>query len=124
MIILATILSGLSLLMSVLLVIQTKNPIGWITLFPKAIAGALSPVWAILGVVGVIIGGISGAYWAIPMGILGAGTMIWYAWRCTRDHKGLKDAFGPGWSDQIPPEAARYMVKRRWSPSLKCLPTP
>jgi len=119
MIILATILSSLSLLMSILLLIQAKNPIGWITMFPKGIAGALSPVWAITGVVGAIIGGISGAYWAIPMGILGAGMMIWYAWRCTRDHKGLEDAFGAGWSDQIPPESARHMVKRRWSPYLK-----
>ena len=124
MIILATIFSGLSLLVSILLLIQTKTPIGWITMLPKAIAGAFSPVWVITGVVGAIIGGISGAYWAIPMGILGAGMMIWYAWRCTRDHKGLEDAFGAGWSDQIPPEGARHMVKRRWSPYLKMKASP
>jgi len=124
MIILATILSCLSLLMSILLLIQTKNPIGWITMFPKIIAGAFSPVWAITGVVGAIIGGISGAYWAIPMGILGTGMMIWYVWQCTRNHKGLEDAFGASWLDQIPSEGARHMVKERWSPYLKMKPSP
>jgi acetyl esterase/lipase len=41
--------------------------------------------------------------------------MIWYVWRCTRDHKGFEKAFGPGWSDQILPEQARQMVQKRWS---------
>jgi acetyl esterase/lipase len=53
------------------------------------------------------------------MGILGAGMMIWYVWRCTRDHKGFEDAFGSGWEDQIPPQQAKHMVKRRWSPYLR-----
>jgi hypothetical protein len=43
MIALAYILSGVSLLASVLLLIQTKHPPGWIALIPKLIAGALSP---------------------------------------------------------------------------------
>jgi acetyl esterase/lipase len=60
------------------------------------------------------------------IGILGSGMMIWYAWRCTRDHKGLEDAFGPGWLDQIPPEQAKQMVKRRWSfySKMKAFPEP
>jgi acetyl esterase/lipase len=124
MIILATILSGVSLLMSVLLLIKTKNPIGWITMIPKAIAGALSPYCAIIGAAGAIIGAISGAYWAIPMGIFGAGMMIWYAWQCTRGHNGFEDAFGDNWKDQIPPEQARQMVKRRWSPYLNMKASP
>ena len=119
MIILASLLSVLPVLMSILLLIQTKNPVGWISMVPKAIAGSLSPVWALAGLVGGLIGGIYGAYWVIPIGMLGAGMMAWYAWRCTRDHSGFEQAFGAGWQDQITPEQARHIVKRRWLPFLQ-----
>ena len=64
MIILATILSGLSLLMSVLFLIHLRSPPGWIVLFAKLAAGALSPIWAIMGAVGAVIGWVYGAFWA------------------------------------------------------------
>ena len=121
---LATILSGLSLLMGVLVLIQAKNPVGWITIVPKMVAGALSPYWAIIGVVGAVIGWVYGALWAVPMGLLGAGMMIWYVWRCTRDHKGFEEAFGSAWKDRIPPQQAKHMVKRRWSPFLRMKASP
>jgi acetyl esterase/lipase len=125
MITLAYILSGLSLLMSVLFLIQSpKPPYGFMVLLPKLIASALSPYWAIMGAVGAVIGWIYQAFWAIPMGIVGAGMMIWYVWRCTRDHKGFENAFGADWSDQILPEQARHMVKRRWTWVLKMKASP
>ena len=117
MIILATILSGLSLLMSILFLIRLKEP--GLIMFAKLYAGALSPIWAITGAVGALIGWGYGALWALPMGIVGAGMMTWYVWRCTRDHKGFEKAFGSSWEDQIPPQQAKHMVKRRWSPYLK-----
>jgi len=101
MITLAYILSGLSLLMSVLFLIQPKSPLGWMVVFPKLTAEGLSPYWAIMGAVGAVIGWVYQALWAIPMGIVGAGMMIWYIWRCTRDHTGFENAFGAGWSDHI-----------------------
>ena len=114
MIIPAYIFSGLSLLMCVLFLIQPKVfIIKGMVLIPILTAGSLSPYWAIMGAIGAIFGGISGAYWAIPMGILGAGVMIWYVWRCTRDHKGFEEAFGPGWSYQIPSEQEKRMVQKR-----------
>jgi acetyl esterase/lipase len=85
----------------------------------KLIAGALSPYWAIIGATGAVIGWVYDALWAVPMGIVGAGLMIWYVWRCTRDHKGFEKAFGAGWEDQIPPELARHMVQKRWRWFLK-----
>jgi acetyl esterase/lipase len=124
MVILAYILSGLSLLMSVLLLVRSKMPVGWFVLVPKLAAGALSPIWAIMGAVGAVIGWTGQAPWAIPMGVLGAGIMIWYIWRCTRDHKGFERAFGAGWSDQIPPEQAKLMVQRRWSGFLPMKASP
>lgn len=113
MIILATIFSGLSLLMSILFPIRPKafiiKGMVWV---PILTAGSLSPYWAIMGAIGAIFGGISGAYWAIPMGIIGAGVMIWYVWRCTRDHKGFEDAFGVDWSDKISPEQANHIDRK------------
>jgi acetyl esterase/lipase len=50
--------------------------------------------------------------------------MIGYIWGCTRDHKGFEDAFGSGWKDQIPPQQAKRMVKRRWSCLLKMNASP
>jgi len=119
-IILATVLSGLSLLMSLLLLIRLKvNKPGLILWFLKISAGVLSPYWAIIGAVGAVIGWVYGAIWAIPMGIAGAGMMILYVWQCTRDHKGFEKAFGAGWSDQIPPEQTKRMLQKRWSWFLK-----
>jgi acetyl esterase/lipase len=111
--------------MSFLLLIgQPKFPLSFWLLLPKLPAGALSPYWAIIGAAGGIIGGISGVYWTIPMGILGAGVMIWYVWQFTRDHTGFEDAFGVGWKDQISPQQARNMVKRRWSFYFKMKASP
>ena len=125
MLILATILSGLSLLMSLLLLIgQPKFPLSFWLLLPKLPAGALSPYWAIMGAAGAILGWVNQAFWTILMGIIGAGMMFWYIWRCTRNHKSFEEAFGSGWKDQIPPQQAKRMVKRRWSWFLKMKASP
>ena len=124
MMILATILSGLSLLMSVLFLIRLKTLLRLMVWFPKLIAGALSPYWAIMGAVGAVIGWVYRGFWAIPMGIVGAGMMIWYVWQCTRDHEGFENAFGVGWSDQILPQQAKYMVQKRWTWFLKMKASP
>jgi len=58
------------------------------------------------------------------MGILGAGVMIWYVWRCTRDHNGFEEAFRTGWKDRISPQQAKRMVKKRWSFYLKMKASP
>ena len=103
MITLACIFSGLSLLISILFLIRLKFPQGFFVLPVKLLTGALSPYWAIMGAVGALMGLAYQVLWAIPMGIVGAGVMIWYVWRVTRNHNGFEDAFGPGWEDQIPP---------------------
>jgi acetyl esterase/lipase len=118
MIILAYILSSLSFLMSTLFLVR-PNAQRLFLLFLPLIAEALSPIWTIIGLAGALLGWVFGAPWAILMGILGAIPMIYYVWGSTRDHKGFDNAFGPGWKDQITPEQARKMVKRRWSFYLK-----
>lgn len=125
MMILAYILSGLTLLMSSLFFIKLPMPPpGFLLLLPKLAAGALSPFWAIIGVIGAVIGWIYQAPWAVLMGVLGAGIMVWYIWRSTRDHTGFEDAFGAGWSDRIRPEQASHMVQKRWTGYLKTKASP
>ena len=123
MITLAYIFSGLSLLMFVLFLVRTKPQLLFI-LFLPLVASALSPIWAIIGAVGAVLGWAYEAYWAVPMGIVGASWMTWYVWRCTRDHNGFEKAFGAGWKDQIPLEQTRHMVKRRWSFFLRMKASP
>lgn len=122
---LAYILSGLSLLMSVLFLVRSpRPPFGFIVMLLKLAGGALSPYWAIMGIVGAVIGGIVHALRAIPMGIVGAGAMIWYVWRCSRDHEGLEDAFGAGWQDRVLPQQAKHMAPKRWTWFLKMNASP
>jgi acetyl esterase/lipase len=87
-------------------------------------AGALSPIWAVIGAVGAVLGWLYQAFWAIPLGILGAGMMIWYVWRCTRDHDGFDNAFGAGWEDRIPSQQAKHMAKKRWTWTLRMKASP
>jgi acetyl esterase/lipase len=124
MIILAYIFSGLALLMSIMLLINLRSPFGWFIIFPKLIAEGLPLVWIVLGVVGAAIGWFVQALWAIPMGIIGAGIMIWYIRRTTRDHDGFENAFGGDWSDQIQSEQTRHMVQKRWTWFLKMKSSP
>ncbi len=125
MIVLATILSGMSMLMSALFLIKPKVTVGFLVWFPL-IAGALSPIWGIMGAAGAVLGWVYQAPLSVLMGIFGAGTMVWYVWGCTRDHKGFENAFGTGWKYAIPPQRAKNMVKRRWSfyLNMKASPEP
>jgi len=103
--------------MSILLFIRLKTLN--FTLFAKLAAAALSWVWALFGAVGAMLGWFYQAYIAIPIGVIGAGVMLWYGWVNTRRHDGFEKAFGPGWSKQITPQQARHMVKRRWQLFVK-----
>jgi acetyl esterase/lipase len=123
MIILAYTLSGISLLMSVMFFIKPRVSL-LMMLFLPLTAGAFSPFWAIMGAVGAVIGWAYQALWAVPMGIVGAGTMILFVWRCTRDHSGFEIAFGPDWSAQISPQQAKNMVQKRWTWLLKMKASP
>ena len=122
MIILATILSGMSLLMGLLFPIKFK--VINIVFMARLLIVALAPIWAIIGLVGAVLGWVYGAPWAVAIGIIGAGMEIWYLWQCTRGHQGLEKAFGADWRGKIPAEQARNMVRRRWSFFLRMKASP
>jgi acetyl esterase/lipase len=119
--ILATILSSLALLLSALFLVRPSAQKLFL-LFLPLIAEALSPILAVIGLAGALLGLLSGAPWAVLMGLLAAIPMIAYAWATTRDHTGFDQAFGPGWEDQITPQQASKMLKQRWSSYLNGKP--
>jgi len=122
--VLAIVLSGMSLLMSILLLVRLTFPWGFYVLAFKLAAGALSPFWVLAGVAGAVMGWMARAPWTIPMGMVGAGMMTWYVWRCARGHTGFEDAFGAGWDDRIPPGQTEHMTQRRWTPYLRMKASP
>jgi len=124
MITLAYVLSGLSLFMSVLFLVNPKVSRGFLLVWLPLTAGALSPYWAIMGLAGAALGWIYQALWTVPMGFVGAAIMIWYALECTRNHKGFEQAFGDHWKDQIQPQQSRNMVQKRWTWFLKMKAVP
>jgi len=77
-----------------------------------------------MGTIGAVLGWVYQVLWAVPMGIISAVWMVWYIWRCARDHKGFENAFGADWADQIRPEQAGKMVQKRWSWFLKMKASP
>lgn len=123
MIILAYVLSGFSLLMCLLFLVTPRVQLGFLAWFPL-ITGALSPLWAVLGVIGAVIGWFYQAIWAIPIGLIGAGIMIFYIWRCTQEHQGFEKAFSHDWSTLIHPEQAKRMLQKRWRLFLKLKTSP
>jgi acetyl esterase/lipase len=122
MVILAYILSGLSLLMSILLLVKLK--VLNLALFAKLFAGALSPIWACAGMAGAILSWIHHDLYSIPIGVIGSAMMVAYILRITRDHDGFDNAFGEGWSDPIPTDQIKRMVRKRWSVYLKLKANP
>jgi acetyl esterase/lipase len=120
----AYVLSGFSLLMSILLCIRQKVSIGFLVLFPKLFASALAAYWAILGAAGAVLGLIYQAPLAVVIGAVSAAWMTLYVWRIARGHNGFEEAFGPHWAEQIPPEQTRQMAEKRWSMFLKMNTSP
>ena len=120
--ILASILSGLSLLMCILLFIKIKR-IG-LPLFIKLAASTLSPFWFVLGITGAVLGTAYKAYWSIPTGMVGAGIMLWYIARNTQGHDGFEKAFGSSWEKKITSQQIQRMLKRRWQLYIKMKASP
>jgi len=111
----AYLLACTAFLMILFFLLRPKVPKGMMLLFPKLIAMALSPYWAVVGVVGAVIGWLFNAVWAVPMGGIAAVVMIIYVLRNTRHHDGFEKAFGENWMNEISPEQLNLMVQKRWS---------
>jgi acetyl esterase/lipase len=107
-------LGFLSLLMAGLLFLRIKAPLGFMIWFPKLAAGALSPLWCILGICAAVLGGLARVPLAAAAGGIGAAALTWYIWMVTRTGKGFEQAFGRDWPRRISPQQSAPMLQRRW----------
>jgi hypothetical protein len=100
--IIAYLLAFLALFMSGLLFLRLRSSLAIMAWFPALVAGALSPIWGLLGALGAILGWLGHAPLAIAAGCISALVMAWYVWKVTSPHQGFKTAFGADWQQRIP----------------------
>ena len=111
-------LAIIPLVMSIFLINRNKAPFGFIGLFPKLTAGALSPLWLLMALTGAVLGRLSQNFWTLAIGVLSALYLAWYIWKAISIHAGFESAFGPDWRKRITGQAASHLLKWHWMPFL------
>ena len=90
----AYVFGSVSLLMSMLLFLRIQAPKGFIIWFPKLAAGALSPLWAVFGSLGMLLSLLGRMPLAAIESVIGTACMVWYIWTVTRQRPVFEAAFG------------------------------
>lgn len=111
---LSALLAIFSALMSGLLFIKNRAPHGFALWFPKMFAGALSPISALAGAVGGILGMVSGAPLSALFGGWGAYAAWGYLKKTFAQRAGLERAFGRDWAGRISAERQSGLLQERW----------
>jgi acetyl esterase/lipase len=121
---LAALLSIFSVLAAGLLHLKNRAPRGFALWFPKLFAGALSPISGMAGVLGGLLGWISGAPLLTVLGGWGAYQAWGYLKKVVFSQGELERAFGVDWEKRIPEERAAHMLPWRWDWSFPVEPEP
>ncbi len=90
-------------------------PAGFALLFPKLLAGALTPVLGAISALGALAGLAGRDPLTFLSGGLGALLSTAYVRRVTAAHNGFVEAFGPDWQQAIPVHVQQSMLQRRWT---------
>jgi acetyl esterase/lipase len=90
----------------------------------KSTATAQTPALTLLGVVAAVLGARYRSRFAVLTGLLAATVGTYYITRVTAAHDGFDRAFGAGWDQRIPPDAAQRMLRRRLTMRLPRVPEP
>jgi acetyl esterase/lipase len=114
MVALVYILSFWTILMSVLVFWRLRAPMGFMPWIPKLAAGALSPLWLILGLMGFGLGLLKHVPLAAAAGAIGMFCIAWYLWKIIRAKIDFEGAFGTGWQKHITPQREKGLLKSRW----------
>jgi acetyl esterase/lipase len=115
MIIIAYLLSFLSLILIGSLFVNLKPPYSFLLAFSvQWAAAALSPFLAVMGLVGAGLGWLYHAPIAVAAGLLGAGISVTYIALVTAPQPGFDLAFGKDWKTRVAPPRRTGMLKRRW----------
>jgi acetyl esterase/lipase len=112
---LARVLGMFSLIGGVLnLARPTSGMLPTIFWIPKVFSGAFSPLSALVGGIGTLMGILSGDAQATTTGALGMALNAEYIHANTRPHDQFERAFGPDWRQRIPPQLRERLHPRRW----------
>jgi acetyl esterase/lipase len=114
----------ISLFMCGLLLLHIRAPLGFMALFPKLAAGALSPLWCLLGLTGAILGWMSRAPLAVGAGGLAALGMAAYILAVIHPRSNFEEAFGAGWRRTISSEQKKGSLKHPWAGVMLDPPKP
>ncbi|MBN1955985.1 MAG: alpha/beta hydrolase [Anaerolineae bacterium] len=106
---LSAILSGLTLLR------PSKDWPMWLML-PKPFAAAMTPLLAVAGGLGALLGLLHRDRRAVRAGLFGAVVSLTHVKRVTAPHDGFAAAFGPDWHAQIPAGLQARMLPKRFIP--------
>jgi len=116
---LLSILTYLTAINSALPFLRPNHRLVALVLWPfKLVAGALSPILALMSILGALRGlrlrdgKLTGA------GIIGALLAGRYIHLVTREHSAFASAFGPDWPYRIPANIKPLMLSRRWFPVM------
>jgi acetyl esterase/lipase len=115
MMIAAYLLSFLCLILNGSLFVHLKPPYNFFFWVFQIAAGALSPVLAVLGLLGAGLGWLYHAPIAVAAGLLGAGISSIYIALVTAPQPGFDLAFGKDWETRLPNSPESHMLKRRWN---------
>jgi acetyl esterase/lipase len=117
-------LGGLSALIGILLLAHIRGTPGLVLMPFKLLAGSLSPLAAIAGIIGAVLGILAVALPAVLLGAAGAIVAAVYVRRVTAPHEGFERAFGPAWRRQIAPARQARLPAERWAWRLPPAPAP
>jgi acetyl esterase/lipase len=115
MIIAANMLSFLCLTLNGSLFVRLKPPFNFYFVVPQIVAAVLSPLLAVLGLLGAGLGWLYHAPIAVAAGLLAAGISVIYIALVTAPQRGFALAFGKDWKARIPPSLEPRLLKRRWN---------
>lgn len=112
--------SYFSALVACLTLVRLKS--GLLSVFfwiPKVLACNISPLAAISGFLGSVIGLANRDWRSTILGLFGVSVAARYVFKAAGSHHGFERAFGPGWETCIPPHVRQQMLSRRWALRLK-----
>ncbi len=119
----AVFLAFLSAGMGSLLFVKNRIPKGTPLWLPKLLAGAMSPVWALAGMLGALLGLRRRSPLTVYAGGLGAAAAVRYIRGVSQpEEAAFERAFGPGWQTEIPPQRLWHMLPRPWNGLLPQVP--
>ncbi len=124
--ILAGVTSCLAALMSILFFVQLRWPAPALW-FLKLYTSALSPLLALIGVLGIIVGLTTGSVFISLIGIYDVLIFFIHIFRVTRppdSSSSFKQAFGPQWESLISAEQKKYFLPSRTILKLPVVPNP